>query len=272
MNKQHLIALDLDGTLLTDDKKISDYNKRMINKLIQEGHIVLIATGRSHRMSIMYYDELSLNTPLINSNGALIHHPRDAKWQAIHRPFNKDLAHDVIRISNQMNANNLVAKVIDSIYLDKYDENIMNFYAPSNEKEPIILGDIINKLTLDPTLMMIFPEENSTDKMISTLEDFHVDSLQFRSWGPPLNVLEVMRKGLNKAEALHQVASYFNIPKERIIAFGDEGNDLEMLDYAGIGVAMENGIYELKQIANYVTDTNEGDGVAKFLKDYFKFV
>lgn len=272
MNKQHLIALDLDGTLLTNDKKISAQNKRMINRLINQGHIVLIATGRSHRMSIMYYDELNLNTPLINSNGALIHHPRDSQWKPIHRPFNKDLAHEVIRISGQMNANNVIAKVIDSIYLDKYDENIMSFYAAGQDQDAIILGDIINNLTLDPTLMMIFPEKNTSNEILTTLSDFNVDSIQLRNWGPPLNVLEVMRKGLNKAEALQKVAGHFNIPKERIIAFGDEGNDLEMLDYAGVGVAMNNGISELKQIANYVTDTNENDGVAKFLQNYFKIV
>lgn len=59
------------------------------------------------------------------------------------------------------------------------------------------------------------------------------------------------------------------LPRERIIAFGDEDNDLEMLEFAGCGVAMGNGIDEVKQIANRTTATNEEDGVARFLKEYF---
>jgi len=78
-----------------------------------------------------------------------------------------------------------------------------------------------------------------------------------------------MNKQMNKAEALKKVADYYHIPKERIIAFGDEGNDLAMIDYAGVGVAMGNATDAVKSIANYVTDTNEEHGVATFLAHYF---
>ncbi|WP_419151931.1 HAD-IIB family hydrolase [Aeribacillus alveayuensis] len=73
--------------------------------------------------------------------------------------------------------------------------------------------------------------------------------------------------GVNKAVGLQKIASYYNIPQERIIAFGDEDNDLEMLQYAGLGVAMGNAIPEVKAAANYVTKTNEEDGVALFLQE-----
>ncbi|MGV2516493.1 UNVERIFIED_CONTAM: Cof-type HAD-IIB family hydrolase, partial [Bacillus subtilis] len=73
----------------------------------------------------------------------------------------------------------------------------------------------------------------------------------------------------NKAVGLQKISEYYDVPRERIIAFGDEDNELEMLEFAGCGVAMGNGIDEFKQIANRRTATNEEDGVARFLREYF---
>src|SRR5699024_11457801 len=89
-------------------------------------------------------------------------------------------------------------------------------------------------------------------------------------WGEPFHVIEVMNKQKNKAEALKQVANYYGIPKHRIVAFVDGSNDLEMIDYAGVGVAMTKGLTEIKQVAKYVTDTKAIDDVASFLKEYLK--
>uniref|UniRef100_UPI003015FAA4 HAD-IIB family hydrolase n=1 Tax=Oceanobacillus massiliensis TaxID=1465765 RepID=UPI003015FAA4 len=93
-NKKHLIALDLDGTLLTDKKEISSRTKQTILTAMDEGHIVVIATGRPHRASIDYYKQLGLNTPMVNFNGALIHHPNDRTWDfALHTPMPIKTAH-----------------------------------------------------------------------------------------------------------------------------------------------------------------------------------
>lgn len=83
MNKQHLIALDLDGTLLTDNKIISTRTKHTIAKAKEQGHIVVISTGRPFRASYDYYKELDLNTPIVNFNGAYVHHPLDSNWEHI---------------------------------------------------------------------------------------------------------------------------------------------------------------------------------------------
>ena len=98
----------------------------------------------------------------------------------------------------------------------------------------------------------------------------HAELIEHRRWGAPFNIVEVVRKGLNKAVGVSLIAKDLNIPRERIIAFGDEDNDLEMIDYAGIGVAMGNGISELKNIANEVTGTNNEDGIANFLIERLK--
>ncbi len=77
MKNQFLIALDLDGTLLTDNKTISERTLKTLKRLQQEGHIVMISTGRPFRSSVQYYHELELNTPIVNFNGAFVHHPLD---------------------------------------------------------------------------------------------------------------------------------------------------------------------------------------------------
>ncbi len=266
--KQHLIALDLDGTLLTNDKKIMPETKIFITKLINQGHIVVIATGRSHRMSSLYYDDLNLKTPIINSNGALLHHPGNKDWGVFHQPLKKQFAHDIIDMSYASQSRNILAKVIDSVYLDQHDNRILDFYQPNDFVEPVIIGRVKDKLQTDPTLMLIYPEKSELEKLSLQLENYLPESIQLRSWGPPYFILEVMRKGMNKAAGLKKVADSFNIPRERIIAFGDGDNDLEMVDYAGVGIAMDNATEELKKVANYVTHTNEDEGVRKFLEDY----
>lgn len=270
MNKQtHLIALDLDGTLLRDDHTISPDTKEVIQHLQQEGHIVVIATGRSNRVSINYYEELGLNTPLINSNGAVVHHPSDKKWQTIHTPIHHTTAHHIIDMCYKMKTSNILAAVYDHVYLEQFDQRIVDFYQMTDDDSSFKIGGIKQLLQDDPSLLMIYPEEKQIEEMTNYLNDAHAQVIAHRNWGPPYHVIEIINAHTNKATALQQVSEHYQIPQERIIAFGDESNDLEMIEYAGVGVAMGNGIDTLKSIAKHVTDTNEADGIGQFLSDYF---
>lgn len=268
MKQKHLIALDLDGTLLSDDKKILRPTKQIITQLMDDGHIVVIATGRSNRLSILYYNELRLTTPLINSNGAIIHHPLDPSWGSFHTPLEHKTALDIIDVSFQLNSKNILAAVKDAVYLENYDQHIMDFYKPT-ENDPFHIGGLVDKLQDDPTLMLLYPNEDTLPQLTSYLDDSHASIIDHRNWGEPFNIIEVTNKSVNKAIALHRVAKEYGIPKERIIAFGDELNDLAMIDYAGVGVAMGNAVEAVKSIANYVADTNEKNGIGIFLADYF---
>jgi len=272
LKEKHLIALDLDGTLLTDKKTISPASKAIVERLIEEGHIVVIATGRSNRLSILYYNELGLRTPLINSNGAVLHNPYDNSWGNYHHPLNHDTAMEIVETCYDLNSKNIIATVQDAVYLDTYDEAIADFYGVNNKKadDAFIVGKVKEHLKENPTLMLLYPEIDHLDILTNRLNELETEIVDHRNWGEPFHVIEVMNKQMNKAEALKKVADYYGIPKHRIIAFGDGSNDLEMIDYAGVGVAMTNGLPEIKQVAKYVTDTNENDGVANFLNNYFK--
>ncbi|MFD2042706.1 HAD family hydrolase [Ornithinibacillus salinisoli] len=272
-NKQHLIALDLDGTLLSDHKEISQKNKQIIFQAMKQGHIVVIATGRPHRASIQYYHELGLKTPMVNFNGALIHHPTDKKWDALHNPMPKRTALTVVEACYDLDVHNILAEVKDDVYLDRYDEAIIDlFQHVGHEESPFTIGNLKSHLTEDPTSLLIHPKED--EKHIQDLRrhltDYHAEVIEHRKWGAPWNIIEIVKKGMNKAVGLQKIAQYYHIPKERIIAFGDEDNDLEMIEYAGVGVAMGNAIDELKTIAKHITNTNEQDGIGTFLETYLK--
>lgn len=269
-NKRHLIAVDLDGTLLTDKKEISERTKQTILKAMEAGHIVVIATGRPHRASINYYHDLGLDTPMVNFNGALIHHPTDDKWDVLHNPMPIRTAHKIIEACYDLNVHNILAEVKDTVYLDQYNEDIISIFQATQNDPPFTIGSLKNTLKEDPTSLLIHPKEESIKEIRSHLDDYHAELIEHRKWGAPWNIIEIVKKGMNKAVGLKKVAHYFDIPQDRIIAFGDEDNDLEMIDYAGVGVAMGNAIDELKAVAKHVTKSNEEDGIGIFLEEYLK--
>lgn len=269
-NKQHLIALDLDGTLLTDKKEISPRTKQTVIKAMEAGHVVVIATGRPHRSSIPHYHTLGLDTPMVNFNGALIHHPLDDKWDALHNPMPKRTALKIVEACYEVGVHNIVAEIQDNVFLDQYDEKIIDIFKAGQEDSPFTIGSLKSNLTNDPTSLLIHPKEDRIQALRNHLNDYHAEVIEHRKWGAPWNIIEIVKKGINKAVGLEKIAYYFNIPRERIIAFGDEDNDLEMIEYAGIGVAMDNAIDELKSVAKHVTNTNEEDGVGRFLEAYLK--
>lgn len=265
----HLIAIDLDGTLLKDDKTISAKSKRVLQSLINLGHIVVIATGRSNQMSIYYYQELGLTTPIINSNGAHIHHPGHKAWGHFHHPIDNKTALDVIDLSYQMQTNNIVATVKDKVFMDKHSDDIIQYLEQNKTEDTFSIGNLRDALKTDPTLLMIYPDLPTMDGLTKELASLHTEVVTYRNWGQPFHIIEVMSKGVNKASAIKQVANTFGIHQAEVIAFGDETNDLEMIEYAGIGVAMKNAADALKVLADQTTDSNEADGVANFLIGYF---
>ncbi|SEU03458.1 hypothetical protein SAMN05421676_11546 [Salinibacillus kushneri] len=269
---KHLIALDLDGTLLSDDKVIRSKTKGTLHQAMERGHIVVIATGRPHRASIQYYNELGLNTPMVNMNGALVHHPKDKNWDVVHSPMSIRTAKSIIQTSYDFNVQNVMAEIRDHVYLDKHDDEIMQIFHADFENYPVTVGNLKNTLNEDPTSILISPKEHHITQLRKHLDDNHASVIDHRNWGAPWHIIEIVRSGLSKAVGLKKIAHYYNIPKERIIAFGDEDNDFEMIDYAGIGVAMGNGIDELKTIANYTTKSNEQEGIALFLEEFLKTV
>ncbi len=263
--KQHLIVLDLDGTLLTDQKVISEKTKKTLAKVMEQGHQVMIATGRPYRSSEPYYKELGLKTPIVNFNGAFVHHPTDNSWGRFHTPIGLETVHEVVESMHDFNFHNIVAEVLDDVYVHHHDEKLMDIFRFGNPY--ITTGDLRNYLKVDPTSMLIHAPYERVGEIHDHLNQVHAEVIDHRRWGAPWHVIEIVKSGLSKAVGLDQVSKSLGISKENIIAFGDEDNDLEMIDFAGVGVAMGNAISPLKNIANEITLSNNEDGIAELLID-----
>lgn len=270
MQERHLIALDLDGTLLNDESKISNSSKKIIQQLIADGHIVVIATGRSNRVCLNYYNELELNSPLVTANGAFIYHPQNENWEMVHTPLPQDMAFNIVDLARDIDVNNILATVRDHVYLDKFDDYVTKFYNKAKSDKSFSIGPIDQNLNSGPTGMLLFPDIEQIDPLNKALESLDQKIVNYWSWGEPMHVVELMNRDMNKWRAIKQIASQFEIADDKIIAFGDGANDLEMIGNAGVGVAMENAIAPLQSVAKYHTDTNENHGVAQFLNDYFQ--
>src|SRR5699024_4164247 len=237
------------------------------------GHIVVIATGRSHRTSLQYYTNLALNTPMINFNGAYIPQPTYNEWKITHTPLSRKTDINLLDDCYDLKVNNIIAKVANDVYIESEDNQLIEAFGKlqaTKQFPPFKIGHIKEALTEDPTSMLIFPKEIAVSELAQTLDSNFNKEVEHRNWGAPWHITEVTRKGIHKAVGLKQVADYFGINREQIIAFGDGDNDVEMIDYAGIGVAMDNALPELKAVASHMTSTNEENGVSTFLEDYFQ--
>ncbi|MBA9025212.1 MULTISPECIES: Cof-type HAD-IIB family hydrolase [Bacillaceae] len=267
MTEKHLIVLDLDGTLLTNEKNITNRTKRTLAKLKDDGHEVMIATGRPYRSSEPYYRELDLQTPIVNFNGAFVHHPKNSAFGAFHSPLDIEVAKEIVEAVQNFTYHNIIAEVRDDVFFHYHDEKLIDILQMGSTN--ITTGDLRNFLSVPPTSMLIHTEQQYVDMIRKHLSDVHAEVIDHRRWADPFHVIEIVRTGLNKAVGLDRVSKYLDIPKNRIIAFGDEDNDIEMIEYAGTGVAMGNAINDLKTLANATTLTNEEDGIAVFLEERF---
>ncbi|CEG26075.1 Cof-type HAD-IIB family hydrolase [Bacillus sp. B-jedd] len=265
MTEKHLIALDLDGTLLTDDKVISEKTKAVLMKAKEQGHVVMISTGRPFRSSEPYYHELMLDTPIVNFNGAFVHHPLNSSWGIYHSPLDVKVAKDIVEACRSYTFHNIIAEIMDDVYFHYHDEKLLDIFSFGNPK--ITSGDLAEYLQDSPTAMLIHTDEEHVKTIRSHLSDVHAEVIDHRRWADPWHVIEIVKSGINKAVGVKRVADYFGIPSQRVIAFGDEDNDLEMIEFAGRGVAMGNAISQLKTLANEITLTNEEDGIGVYLEE-----
>lgn len=115
--------------------------------------------------------------------------------------------------------------------------------------------------------MTMLVDQNSKADIVKKLEKAFGSKINVGVWGGPNPILELSPKGISKAHGVEFLAKTYKIDRKDIIAFGDEHNDAEMIDYAGLGVVMKNGTDKLKRIADDVTEfDNDHDGVANYLQ------
>ncbi|MDB5085092.1 MAG: hypothetical protein JWN30_1978 [Bacilli bacterium] len=263
----NLIAIDLDGTTLTSDKRISPRTKSALIRAIDLGHKVVIATGRSPRDSILYWKELNLTTPIVNFNGVLVHH-FDAPGHLLeHQPIAGEIARAILQDAKEFGLINAVIEYVDDYYLLNEDPLLMQFGAG---KDPVCVGGIEHQNWQAASTLLLQADIQWVLGLLSHIQSGYAQFVSARAWSNPANIIEITRKDVSKATGLARVAALYNMDRQQVIAFGDAPNDLEMIQWAGYGVAMGNACEEVKQVADQITATNDCDGIAMLLDDLFR--
>lgn len=262
-----LIALDLDGTTLNAQGKLSPLTIQTLQTLQKLGHKVIITTGRPDNISVNFYDELHLNTPMINFDGALIHIPHQHWKMAQELTLPDTILDDILTLKNQYSTNLIVAEGKNFLLSDRPFTNIP--YLPDNPHPRQLLS--VETLPRKPISMTIFASKTVLETLSEIIKTKY-PQLLLNSWGSWIDkAVEIATQGAYKSRAVRYVADYYHLSLNDVLAFGDDENDLDMLSIAGLGIAMKNGSERAKAAANVQTKfTNDEDGVARFLIDYFK--
>jgi Cof subfamily protein (haloacid dehalogenase superfamily) len=261
-----MIAVDMDGTLLKEDKTISSETIRAINLAKSKGVKIVLATGRPVDGIRNYLKELNLTNEddyAIAFNGALVQSTKTGEVVSNRTLSMKDLIylHD-LALSLNIDMHAFTNDGLITPAISKYTE----VEATINGITPTVLD--FNKLDKNNKLIkfMMVGDKPSLDKVYEKLpiEVFN----QYTVVRSAPYFLEFLHKDSNKGEAVKTLAKHLNIRIEEVICIGDAGNDYHMIKYAGLGVAMDNAFPEVKEIADYITKTNENDGVAHVIKKF----
>jgi len=270
----YLIAIDLDGTLLYDfdslDESICDFMKKVQN----QGHKVVIATGRPFRSSRFVYDRFQLDTPIINYNGGLITDPSDASFPELNYTVKKEYIIDIFE-NNVEYIRNAFSEVRDNIYLFREEHAIDPLLHITPESE-IHLGHLKDTLHEDPNGFIIIGKQGCGKQIESYVKQRYNGEVLARIWdlkGEYDSIVEIYTNEFNKGKAVEYVANYLGFPKNRVIAIGDGHNDIEMLEFAHLGVAVKGSHPDLLKVADLVLpyDSRE-NAVVRFLSEYFAIV
>lgn len=258
-----MIAVDLDDSLLGDDLNISERNINALMEASNRGVVVTIATGRMYCSALPYIEQLKLNVPVITYQGGLI---KNALSQEVlyHCPIPLEIAMEVIEKSKSDGAY-LQVYVDDKYYMEEYN-NFSELYRLNVGVAGTAVGPLDKFLKKAPTKMLIIDEPSTILKMKDEYDRLFGEILQVTISKPIY--LELTNKDATKGKALKYLAQSLKVDRNEIIAIGDSYNDISMIKYAGLGVAMGNAHEDVKKWADYVTLTNNEDGVAEVVHKF----
>ena len=263
-----MIATDLDDTLLDEHSNISARNREAILAAVEKGAIFVIATGRMFKTSVGYLEDIGIDgdSHIINYHGALLKRAKSGEI-LLHRPLNNSVAIEIAEEAKKQDCH-VSLFIDDNLYIS--GENEYSKYYQSLAKieleEVGDLGRYLSKTKSDPSKMSIIRWDGKLDDVEAGLKE---------NFGPRLSILqsrpyflEITDRLATKGQTLGWLAERKGIKPEEIIAFGDGHNDLDMLIFAGLGVAVANARPELLEAADLVTSSNTEDGVAEVIEKY----
>ncbi len=261
-----MVVCDMDGTLLNRDLEISQENLNAIEALREKGIKFCIATGRPEQLIKEYIEPLRMSDPLIMYNGSVIGHPfQEEKLFELKLEEN-----DITSIIEYCESNDIIYMPYTKNKIISKPNYRVDFFEKRNEsleeKNKCVFEDIrdLNKIVNENSVNKILLIENDEDKFKKVM-DFVVQFSQFEIASSQKGFIDINPKGASKGNALKILAKHFSYELDEIVAFGDQDNDVSMLEVAGTSVAMANASKNAKNAADYVTTSNNESGVAKWI-------
>ena len=269
---QKMIFLDLDGTLLDDQKNLPKENREAINAALSMGHKVIVCTGRPLSSAIKLLPVFGLDKPgcfCITFNGGLIYDAGEKKsiyqktlpLDQVKYVFDKAYEYGGIHIQTYT----------EEGFICERDTKESQYYEKMTKTDRKVVKDIFEELKGQEPCKMLAIAYDFDRKHIEGFRESLMDYAKGKMdvCFSCYEYLEFMPEGINKGNAIRWMSEYLNIPMEHTIAVGDAENDITMIKTAAVGAVMKNADDEIKQYGNYITekDNNEG-GVAEVIKKF----
>lgn len=256
------IFIDLDGTLLKKDHSVSDFTVDVLQKLIQKNILVVLVSARplSGIMPIAERTGLHRN-PVASLNGAYIYNNGKIVFDAVIENSVAASVHEHL----QNYSSTPIYYHQDEWFAEK--KNAHTDHEQRITSIPITIQPFISTCSVwqqkssGPNKILVVANAPVIEEIQSNLKQQYSEKLTICTSKPTF--LEIMHGSASKLNAVKMISEQYKLKQEEIIAIGDNFNDVEMISYAGLGIAMGNAPEPVKAIADYVTDTNNNDGVAK---------
>lgn len=255
-----LIAVDLDYTLLDSRFQLSERNTRAVTLALERGIVVTLATGRMFVSADRFAEALGISAPMITYNGAYVRYARSGRVLS-HVPVERDHALSAIRLAAELGLHCSIY-LDDKLYTSKngweaemYSDQcgVSGMYEPGLES---LLADT----SALPTKVLLIGAPDAMVEIRVRLTEL-VSGQAYVTQSTPYYV-EMMNKQVSKGRALKTLSESLGIPRDHVMAIGDSYNDIDMIEYAGVGVAVANSPEKVKSSASLVVPSNNDDGVA----------
>lgn len=261
-----LVVTDLDGTLLTSDKKVSPRAMRAIEAMREKGVYFTIATGRNTASAAGIIRQFQIQAPVIVGNGAFVHDPDGKKFYHKELMPEKDIQ-TVMDVTREMDTS-FYAFDEELIYCPRTraTEESVRWFAIA--KNPILqksfrwfdtYEQVMEAVSGRTAKLLIIEGDLEKNARVRAEVERRVKVMIVNS---EPEKLDISNYGVSKGRAIRQVAEILGLKKEEVLALGDGENDAEMMENAGIGVAMKNAVDAVKNAADFVTLDNDADGFA----------
>ena len=264
--RYQLLALDLDGTVVERDLQIPPGTREALHEFQARGGRVTLATGRTLRTTVPFADELGVDGPLICYQGALVQDHRTGTV-LLHEPVPPDLAAEAVE--QLLSANVYVhAYIGDELYVPWEGKEVATYQTFSPMKLQVHVVDDLAAIVRErpPTKLLFIDDPQHVPPRLHGLRTHFSNRLQIVQSHAIFG--ELTAPGVTKGRALAYLAEQLGVPQQAVAAAGDQFNDVEMVAWAGFGMAVRTGPPELRGVAQVTIEGPAQAGLATAIRQY----